>query len=40
LAELAAGVPTVDGAALIRELFASAEKLEAEQQSRKAARRR
>ena len=40
LAELAAGVATVDGAALIRELYASAEKLEAEQQSRKAARRR
>jgi hypothetical protein len=37
-AELAAGL-TVDGDALIRELYASAEQLEAEQQS-KAARRR
>jgi hypothetical protein len=38
-AEVAAGL-TVDGDALIRELYASAEQLEAEQQSRKAARRR
>jgi hypothetical protein len=38
-AELAAGL-TVDGDALIRELYASAEQLDAEQQSRKAARRR
>ena len=37
--ELAAGL-TEDGEALIRELYASAEQLEAEQQSRKAARRR
>jgi hypothetical protein len=38
-AELAAGL-TVDGDALIRELYASAEQLESEQQSRKATRRR
>jgi hypothetical protein len=38
-AELASGL-TVDGDALIRELYASAEQLAAEQQSRKAARRR
>jgi hypothetical protein len=38
-AELAAGL-TMDGDALIRELYASADQLEAEQQSRKAARRR
>jgi hypothetical protein len=38
-AEIAAGL-TVDGDALIRDLYASAEQLEAEQQSRKAARRR
>ena len=38
-AEVAAGM-TVDGDALIRELYASAEQLEAEQQNRKAARRR
>jgi hypothetical protein len=38
-AELAAGL-TVDGDALIRELCASADQLEAEQQTRKAARRR
>ena len=38
-AEVAA-VLTVDGDALIRELYASAEQLEAEQQSRKASRRR
>jgi hypothetical protein len=38
-AEVAAGL-TVDGDALIRELYASAEQLEAEQRSRKAARRR
>lgn len=38
-AELAAGL-TVDGDALIRELYASAEQLEAEQRSRKGARRR
>jgi hypothetical protein len=38
-AELAAGL-TVDGDTLIRELYASAEQLEAEQQSRKATRRR
>jgi hypothetical protein len=38
-AEFAAGL-TVDGAALIRELYESAEQLEAKQQSRKAARRR
>ena len=40
LVEVAAAVPTVDGTALIRELYASVEKLEAEQQSRKATRRR
>ena len=40
LAELAAGVPAADGAALIRELYPSAERLEARQQSRKAARPR
>ncbi len=38
-AELAAGL-TVDGDALIRELYASADQLEAELQSRRAARRR
>jgi hypothetical protein len=38
-AEVAAGL-TVDGDALIRELYASAEQLEAEQQSRKTSRRR
>jgi hypothetical protein len=38
-AELAAGL-TVDGDALIRDLYASADQLDAEQQSRKATRRR
>jgi len=38
-AELAAGV-TVDGDALIRELYASADQLEAEQQSRETTGRR
>jgi hypothetical protein len=38
-AELAAGL-TMDGDALIRELYASADQLEAEQHSRKAAHRR
>ena len=38
-AELAAGL-TVDGDALIRELYETADRLESEQQSRKATRRR